>query len=71
MNRAGDGQWHLTTHTRSDSSVELAALGGAIVVAESSRLPIQASNSTKGAADGLRWRVSAVARRWKVSLANF
>jgi len=32
--RQGDGQWHLTTHTRSDSRVELAGLGGAIVVAD-------------------------------------
>jgi len=32
--RQGDGQWHLTTHLRNNAKVELAVLGGAIVVAD-------------------------------------
>jgi Uma2 family endonuclease len=32
--REGDGQWHLTAHTRDDASVELPALGGVIPLAD-------------------------------------
>jgi Uma2 family endonuclease len=34
LRRQGNGQWHLTTHTRDDAKVELASLGGTIGLAD-------------------------------------